>query len=168
MLNIIINWLKDIPKEYIVMIVGALPISELRGALPLALSFGMSMPKAFCLGVLGNISFVAPALFLFEPVSTRMRRFKIWSRFFDWVFERTKRNADTVQKYEALGLAIFVAIPLPMTGAWSGVVAASLFKIRFRYAFIAIVVGVIGAGIIVSVLCALGIISWGISQTILK
>ena len=160
MLNSVINWLKDIPKEYVVMIMGALPISELRGAIPLALSFGMSIQKAFWLSVLGNISFVAPTLFLFEPVSWRLRKFKLWSRFFDWVFERTKKNADTVQKYEALGLAIFVAIPLPMTGAWSGIVAASLFKIRFRYAFIAIVAGVIGAGLIISVLCALGMISW--------
>ncbi|MFH1441581.1 MAG: small multi-drug export protein, partial [Candidatus Omnitrophota bacterium] len=67
---------------------------------------------------------------------------------------------DTVQKYEALGLAIFVAIPLPITGAWSGVVAASLFKIKFRYAFIAILAGVLSAGLIVSSLCQLGIISW--------
>ncbi len=160
MINIIINWLKDVPKEYIVMLVGALPISELRGAIPLALSFGMPMTKAFWLSVIGNSIPVAPALFLLEPVSNRLRRFKIWSRFFDWLFERTKKKADTVQKYEALGLAIFVAIPLPMTGAWSGVVAASLFKIRFRYAFIAIITGVIGAGLIVSALCALGIISW--------
>ncbi len=148
------------PKEYVVMITGALPISELRGAIPLALYYGMSLGKAFWLSVLGNISFVAPALILFEPISSRLRKFRIWSRFFDWLFERTKKNADTIQKYEALGLAIFVAIPLPMTGAWSGVVAASLFKIRFRYAFMAIVAGVIGAGLIVSVLCALGIMSW--------
>ena len=141
------------------MIVGALPISELRGAIPLALSFKMPLAKAFWLSVLGNISFVGPALFLFEPVSNRLRKFKIWSRFFDWVFERTRKNADTIQKYEALGLAIFVAVPLPMTGAWSGVIAASLFKIRFRYAFIAIVIGVICAGLIVSALCVLGIIS---------
>ncbi len=160
MLNIIINWLKDLPKEYLVMIVGALPISELRGAIPLALSFGMPLGKAFWLSVIGNSIPVAPALFLLEPVSNRLRRFKIWSRFFDWIFERTKKKADTIQKYEALGLAIFVAIPLPMTGAWSGVVAASLFKIRFRYAFIAILAGVIGAGLIVSALCGLGIISW--------
>jgi len=160
MLNIIIHWLKDIPKEYVVMLVGALPISELRGAIPLALYYGMSLSKAFWLSVLGNVIFVAPALFLFEPVSRRLRRFKLWSHFFDWVFERTKKNADTVQKYEALGLAIFVAVPLPMTGAWSGVIAASLFKIKFRYAFIAIVAGVIGAGLIVSILCALGMISW--------
>lgn len=157
MLNLIINWLKEIPKEYMVMIAGALPISELRGAIPLALSLGMPMAKAFWLSILGNIIPVAPALFLLEPVSNKLRKFKIWSRFFDWLFERTKKKADTIQKYEALGLAIFVAVPLPMTGAWSGVVAASLFKIRFRYAFIAIALGVIGAGLIVSALCALGI-----------
>jgi len=160
MLNVIIHGLKDIPKEYVVMLVGALPIAELRGAIPLALYYGMSFSKAFWLSVLGNIIFVAPALFLLEPVSNKLRRFRLWSRFFDWVFERTKKNADTIQKYEALGLAIFVAVPLPMTGAWSGVIAASLFKIKFRYAFIAIVAGVIGAGLIVLTLCALGMLSW--------
>ena len=148
------------PKEYIVVIMGALPISELRGALPLALYYGMPLGKAFWLSVLGNVSFIVPALFLFEPVSNRLRKFKPWSRYFDGLFERTKKNSDAIQKYEALGLALFVAIPLPMTGAWSGVVAASLFKIRFRYAFIAIVSGVICAGLIVLALCTLGIMSW--------
>ena len=162
MLTLLIDRLKEIPKEYLVMIVGALPIAELRGAIPLALSFGMSFQKAFALSVLGNISFVAPALFLFEPLSRKLRKFKIWSRFFDWVFERTKKNADTIQKYEALGLALFVAIPLPMTGAWSGVIAASMFKIKFRYAFLAITLGVLGAGLIVTSLCGLGMISYKI------
>ena len=159
-MEIIIRWLKDIPKEYLVLIMSALPISELRGAIPLGLSFGMSLPKAFWLAVIGNSIFVATALFLFEPVSNRLRRFKLWSRFFDWVEERTKKNSDSIQKYEALGLAIFVAIPLPMTGAWSGVIAASLFKIKFRYAFISIIAGVIVAGLIVTSLCGLGIMSW--------
>jgi uncharacterized membrane protein len=160
MLNLILGWLKCIPEEYVVMIVGALPISELRGSIPLALSFGMPMEKAFLLSVAGNISFIVPALFLLEPISNRLRSFRLWSHFFDWVFEHTKKKADVIQKYEALGLAIFVAVPLPMTGAWSGVIAASLFKIKFRYAFIAIVAGVIGAGLIVTALCALGIMSW--------
>lgn len=160
MLSIILDWLKGLPKEHIVMIVGALPISELRGAIPLALSFGMPLAKAFWLSVAGNCIIIAPALFLFEPVTDILRKFKIWSRFFDWVFESTRKNSDAIQKYEALGLAIFVAIPLPMTGAWSGVIAASLFKIRFRYAFLAIVAGVICAGFIVSALCALGIEGW--------
>ena len=160
MLETILGWLKGIPQEWIVVITGALPISELRGAIPLGLSFGMPIAKAFWLAVLGNVSFVVPALFLFDPVTQRLRKFKIWARFFDWVFERTKRNADSIQKYEALGLAIFVAIPLPMTGAWSGVIAASLFKIRFRYALLAIIAGVLVAGVVVSLLCTLGLITW--------
>ena len=86
--------------------------------------------------------------------------FKIFARFFEWIFARTKNNSEAIAKYEALGLALFVAIPLPMTGAWSGVIAASLFKIRFRYAFLAIISGVICAGLMVSALCALGIVSW--------
>ena len=160
MLDILLHWLKSLPKDYAVIIVGALPITELRGAIPLGLSLGMPLARAFWLSILGNCIFVAPALFLFEPVTNALRKFKIWSHFFDWVFERTKKNSDAIQKYEALGLAIFVAIPLPMTGAWSGVIAASLFKIRFRYAFISIIAGVFCAGLIVLALCALGILSW--------
>jgi len=160
MLNILLHCLIHLPKEYVVMIVSALPISELRGGIPLGLSLGMPLAKAFWLSVLGNCIFVAPALFLFEPATKALRKFKPLRIFFDWVFERTKRNSDAIQKYEALGLAIFVAIPLPMTGAWSGVIAASLFKIRFRYAFMAIIAGVFCAGLIVSALCALGILSW--------
>jgi uncharacterized membrane protein len=160
MLSLVISWLKDLPQELIVMIVGALPISELRGAIPLGLYFGMPVLKAFFWGVLGNIIFIAPALFLFEPISNFLRKFKIWSRFFEWLFKKTRKNSEAVERYEALGLVIFVAIPLPITGAWSGVVAASLFKIKFRYAFPAICLGVIIAGIIVSLLASLGIISW--------
>jgi uncharacterized membrane protein len=142
------------------MAVGALPVSELRGAIPLGLYLGMPLYGAFFWAALGNIIFIAPALFLLEPASVYLRRFKIWSSFFDWVFERAKRNSLKVMRYESLGLFILVAIPLPMTGAWTGVIAATLFKIKFRYAFISIVLGVIAAGIIVSSLCALGVISW--------
>jgi uncharacterized membrane protein len=160
MLNTLLQWLKDLPQEAIVMIVGALPISELRGSIPLGLYFGMPLFKAFWLSVLGNIIPIAPALFLFKPVTDRLRKLKIFARFFDWFFERTRKNSDAVLKYEAIGLAIFVAIPLPMTGAWSGVAAASLFKIKFRYAFVSIALGVLGAGLIVAALCGLGILSW--------
>lgn len=77
----------------------------------------------------------------------------MWRRFFDWFFERTKKKAAIIEKYEALGLAIFVAVPLPGTGVWAGAVAAMLFKIRFRYAALAITAGMIIAGIIVSMVC---------------
>ena len=86
-----------------------------------------------------------------------LRHIPLWSRFFDWLFERTKKKAELVQRYEALGLILLVAIPLPATGAWTGCIAASLFKIKFKYAFPAILIGVLIAGIIVTFLTLMGI-----------
>jgi len=154
------EWIFKLPHEIAVILVGMLPIFELRGAIPLGFYFGLPVLKNFTLSVLGNMIPVVPLLFLLTPVSERLRRIPLWNRFFDWLFERTKKKADLIQKYEALGLALFVAVPLPMTGAWSGVIAASLFKIRFRYAFPAIFIGVILAGIIVTIFCMLGKMSW--------
>ncbi|MDP2943734.1 MAG: small multi-drug export protein [Candidatus Omnitrophota bacterium] len=155
------EWLFKLPKEISVIVVGMLPIFELRGALPLGFYLGLPLAKNFTLSVLGNMLPVIPLMLLLNPVSERLRRIPLWKRFFDWLFERTKKKADVIQKYEALGLAIFVAIPLPMTGAWSGAIAASLFKIRFRYAFPAIFLGVVGAAVIVTILCLLGKLTWG-------
>ena len=149
----------EMSKEIMVMIIAALPVLELRWAIPQALFWKMPLLKAFSLAVIGNIVPVVPALFLLEPVSNKLRKFKLWARFFDWFSERTKKNAELVQKYEALGLALFVAVPIPGTGAWAGCLAASMFKIKFRYALLAICAGVLGAGIIVSSFCLLGIFS---------
>jgi len=146
----ILNLLEQLPKEWITFIIAALPISELRGAIPVALSMKMPLFKAYWIAVLGNLVPVIPLLVALDPISARLRRFRLWHLFFEWLFERTKRRADLIEKYGAIGLIMFVAIPLPVTGAWTGCVAASLFKIRFRYAFIAIVLGVLIAGIIVS------------------
>ena len=136
-------------KEIAVIILAALPVSELRGAIPLAIALDFSPLKAYLLAFFGNMIPVLPLLFLFQPISNRLRHIKIFERFFDWLFERTRKKASLVEKFEALGLILFVAIPLPITGAWTGCVAAALFKIRFRYAFIAITLGVIIAGFIV-------------------
>ncbi|MCM8799978.1 MAG: small multi-drug export protein [Candidatus Omnitrophica bacterium] len=158
------DWIFKFPKEVSVMIVGMLPIFELRGAIPLGFYFKLPIIKTFLLAVLGNL---VPALFLLlflKPISEYLHRFFIFKRFFNWLFERTGKRAELVQRYEALGLAIFVAIPLPMTGAWTGAIVASLFKIKFRYAFFAITIGVLIAGIIVSLLCILGKLSWQILQ----
>jgi uncharacterized membrane protein len=89
-------------------------------------------------------------LFLFEPASNYLRRFYPLRKFFEWFVERTKNKAGLIEKYEALGLALFVGVPLPMTGAWTGCIAATLFKIRFRYALFAIVAGVLIAAAIVT------------------
>jgi len=78
-------------------------------------------------------------------------------KFFDWWFTRTKKRSKIIEEYGTLGLILFVAIPLPMTGAWSGCVASYLLGMRLRYAFPAIALGVIIAGIVVT-LTTVGII----------
>jgi uncharacterized membrane protein len=153
MIGAIANALQGIPKEWVTIIIAALPIAELRGAIPVGLIMGLSPAKSFFLSVLGNSIPIIPALFLLEPVSNHLRRFKLWRAFFDWLFKTTMKKGEIIQKYEALGLMLFVAVPLPMTGAWSGCIAASLFKIRFRYAFPAILFGVVIAGLIVLAVC---------------
>ena len=157
MIEKVLAFLGGLPKEAITVIVAALPISELRGAIPLALAMKQPLAKTLILAYIGNMLPVIPLLVLLEPISNRLRHIPIWSRFFDWLFERTKRKAEMVRRYEMIGLILLVAIPLPATGAWTGCVAASLFKIKFRYAFLAILIGVIIAGIVVTFLTLMGI-----------
>ena len=76
----------------------------------------------------------------------------VWTEKF---MVRTSRRTDVIQKYGKIGLAVFVAIPLPLTGAWTGIIAAYLLGMRFRDAFPAIVASVVVAGIIVTVFCLL-------------
>lgn len=153
MIERIVASIQHLPNDLITIIVAALPVVELRGAIPLALlTFKEPLLKTFLLAVLGNLLPVAPFLLLLKPFSEGARHFKLWRGFFDYIFAQTKKKAALIERYEALGLALFVAVPLPGTGVWSGCIAASLFKIRFRYALGAISLGVVIAAVIVSIL----------------
>jgi uncharacterized membrane protein len=74
----------------------------------------------------------------------------------EWVFARTRKRSSLIQRYEKIGLALFVAIPLPFTGAWTGAIAAFLLGLPFRYSMLSIVCGVLIAGAIVTALSLLG------------
>lgn len=144
--------LNDLPPQVAVIVLAMLPISELRGAIPLAIfKQGLSAPEAFLWSVVGNSLAGILVVLLLEPVSKVLRRFDVFDRFFDWLFERTRRkHSKSFEKYQDLALLIFVAIPLPMTGAWSGAVAAFVFGVSKRSAIPMIVLGVITAGLIVT------------------
>ncbi|MDP8234045.1 MAG: small multi-drug export protein [Candidatus Saelkia tenebricola] len=139
-----------------VILTAAMPVSELRGAIPLAIfGYKFSLPEAFLISVIGNLLPVPFLLLLFAPVAKKLRELFFLKKFFLWLENRTKKKARLIEKYEFLGLILFVAVPFPTTGAWTGSFAATIFKIRFRRAFLAITLGVIIAGIIVTLL------SWG-------
>ena len=144
-------WLSTFPREVAVFITATLPILELRGAIPLGLiHYGMPVVETYAIAVAGNFVIVVPLLMLLEPVSNFLRRNRLFDKFFTWLFARTRKRGNLVEKYEAIGLMLFVAIPLPVTGAWTGAIAAYIFGIRRKYATICILGGIMIAGVIVT------------------
>ena len=151
----VLSW--NISQELIVVIISTLPVVELRLALPIAIfSFHMPWYKAFILSVIGNMLPVPILLLFLEKLAKLASHFKAGEKVVNWVFKYTRRRGKVIEKYERIGLTLFVAIPLPVTGAWTGSVAAFLLGLRFWHAFLAILFGVIIAGIIVTSLCLLG------------
>ncbi|MBN1885664.1 MAG: small multi-drug export protein [Candidatus Krumholzibacteriota bacterium] len=147
------------------VLIAMLPIFELRGAIPIAIaSYGLGWREAYLFAVIGNFLPVIPILLLLEPVSTRLRRWPSWDRFFTWLFERARRRGRMIERFEILGLVLFVGIPLPVTGAWTGCAAAYLFRLPLRKSIPAVFAGILVAGIVVT-LASLGVISfWGLSR----
>ncbi|UCH90313.1 MAG: small multi-drug export protein [Thermoplasmata archaeon] len=130
-----------------------LPFVELRGALPIAIFvYDMNIAFAFTLCVVANMIPVPFILVFFKRVENWLRRYPYWSRVMDKVFARTRRRAGkSIRKYEVIGLMIFVGIPLPVTGAWTGSLIAYLFDLDIRRSFYAIFAGVLIAGLIILV-----------------
>jgi len=155
----VIEWLisSGISQGLIVVIISALPVLELRGALPVAINlFHMEWYQAFCLAIIGNLLPVPFLLLFLESLAKVVSKVALGKKLVNWVFEHTRRRGAVIEKYERIGLMLFVAIPLPVTGAWTGSVAAFLFGLKFRHAFLSILFGVIIAGGIVTSLCLLG------------
>lgn len=161
----IAEYLGGLSPEGITLFLSAMPVSELRGAIPWAtFVLKMSWTEALGWSILGNIMPVPFVLLLMNPVQKFLRKMPIFDRFFNWLFARTRRKGRMIEKYQAVGLALFVAVPLPITGAWTGSIAAFLFGIRVVPAFIAVSLGVVMAGTIVTLACQGFIGFWDISQ----
>jgi uncharacterized membrane protein len=153
MLNDFVELLKNLHlnRELIVLITSMMPIFELRGAIPLAvLHFEMPVVTAYMISWIGNLLPILPIIYFLEPIRKALSHIEIMDRFFTWLYARTYRRGKKVMRLGAIGLTLFVAIPLPVTGAWTGSVMAIIFDIKPRYAFPAIILGVTIAGIVVS------------------
>lgn len=151
---------RGIPPEVVVTSIAMLPIVELRGAVPVGINLlGMAWYKAVFFSVIGNLLPILLILLILERLAVWLSRLSAFRRFFDWLFARTRRRSGLIQRYEFWGLVIFVAIPLPVTGAWTGSVAAVLMGIGYWRALLALTLGVLIAGGIVTSLSLLGV--WG-------
>ncbi len=131
-------------------LISMLPIAELRGAIPLGIYWGLSPILVFIVAILGNMVPVPFILLFLEGIEKYLRRSEKMARALDWLFERTYKKADEkVRRWEYLALILFVAIPLPGTGAWTGSLIAYLFKFDIKKSMLSIFAGVLIAGAIV-------------------
>jgi len=144
----------------------ALPILELRGAIPIAIGrYHFTWYYAYLFGVLGNILPVPFLLGFLEGIISLLSKVRFLERVIQWFLERTSRRRKIVDKYERFGLALFVAIPLPITGAWTGSILAFLMGLKFKHSLISIIAGVLIAGAIVTSATVLG---WAVADIFTK
>lgn len=152
---------KGLSPEAVVFLVAMLPIVELRGAVPIGNNlFALPLYKTIFFSIAGNMLPIVLVLLFLERLVVWLSPIPLFGRFFDWLFKRTRKKSDIINRFEFWGLVIFVAIPLPMTGAWTGSIAAVLLGISYGRALLAIFLGVLIAGGIVTSLSLLGF--WGL------
>ena len=147
----------QISDEVKVFLIAMIPIFELRGAIPIGvLSYKLPLWKVFPIAVTGNMVPIFLILLFFDLITRIFFKVKFLRKLLEAVFRRTRKKGKVIEKYEEVGLMLFVAIPLPVTGAWTGSLAAYLFGLSFWKSILFIFFGVLIAGIVVSFLTSLG------------
>ena len=144
----------NISPELSTFVSAMLPITELRLAIPLGIEvFGLPPIKTAIIAILGNIVPILLLLLMYGPVTDfLMEKSKFFNNFFTKLFKKTRhKHTHKFNKYGALFLIFFVAVPLPGSGGWTGSLIAYLFGVPYKYAILLITIGLICSGIIVTV-----------------
>ncbi len=148
-----------ISDELIVLFTAMLPLLELKGAIPLGVSLGMSPLHATILGIIGSTFPVPFILLLLRPILRLFYKTKIGTKIADWITAHILKKDSKVKKYRTWGLFLFVAIPLPTTGVWTGSGLAVLLDMKISHSMIAVFFGNCVAALIMMVLSGA---LWGI------
>jgi uncharacterized membrane protein len=150
-------WNHTLGQMLMTVLVSMVPVIELRGAIPMAVGAGLPYYIAIPLAIIGNLIPVPFIIFYIKRIFLWIRKkMPRLNRMIDKLEERGRSKSETVQKSVFWGLFIFVAIPLPGTGAWTGALIAAMLDMRLKKAMPAIVAGVLTAGAIVTIVTALG------------
>lgn len=145
----------DIIKNYFwVFFISMLPIIELRGAIPVGIATGLPVIPVFVVAIAGNLLPVPFLLFFGKKLLLILAEWKYIGKFFKRILERAERRSDKIGKYQFAGLMLFVGIPLPGTGAWTGSIIATLLGMRTKNSFLSIALGVLIAGVVMSLASA--------------
>ena len=133
-----------------VFFISMLPIVELRGAIPVGAVMGLSMVPNYLVSVFGNFLPVPFILLFIRAILNWMKTTKRLAKIALWLEEKADKHADKVTRYATFGLFLFVAIPLPGTGAWTGSLIAALLGMKKRHALLSVFLGVLTAGLIMT------------------
>lgn len=147
-------FLDIVGKHLCVFICSMIPIIELRGAIPLGAGLGLPFWMNYLLSIVGNLLPVPIILLCIKAVLNWMKgcRVKFFNKIAGWLFAKAEKNRGKVEKYGFWGLFIFVAIPLPGTGAWTGSLVAAVIDMKFGKAMLSVVLGVMTAGVIMTLI----------------
>ena len=145
-----------ISREAIVFIISLFPILELRGGILASSLLDVTMWKGILISAVGNILPIPFILFFIKKIFTAMKKTKLLRPLVEKMENKAMKKRDQIEKYEFWGLVLFVGIPLPGTGAWTGTLAASILDMDFKSTIIAVMLGVLLAGIIMMVLSVAG------------
>lgn len=151
-----------IPTWLRIFVLSMIPWLESRYVIPFAvLDSGLTWWQVFPIAVIGNMLPVPFILLFFQFIERFLRRYRFWVNIMDWLFARTRDRADAkIRRYEHLALLLFVAIPVPFTGAWTGSLIAYLFDLKFFKSILIIFFGVIIAASIMTILVLTGQHLW--------
>ena len=159
----LINWFMvtlggKVGKEFILFLISMVPILELRGGLLAAgpAFLNVELAKAVPICVIGNLVPIPFILLLITKIFDWMKGTKRLKPMVEKLEKKAMSKSDKIEKYEFWGLVLFVGIPLPGTGAWTGTLAASILDMDFKSTIIAVMLGVLLAGIIMMVLSVAG------------
>ncbi|MBP3920614.1 MAG: small multi-drug export protein [Bacilli bacterium] len=141
-----------IGKEILVFVISLMPILELRGGLIAASLLGLDPIPSYIISVLGNIIPVPFILWFIASLLKWMRNTKHLKKFAQWLDKKVQKNKDKIEKFGFWGLVLFIGIPLPGTGAWTGCLVASVLEMDKKKSFIAAMIGVFMASIIMMIL----------------
>ncbi len=150
---------QGIPKQLIVVLISMLPIVELRGAIPVAIGLlGMSWWESLIFAIIGNMIPIPFVLLFMEKITIILNKWSFTRNLLTKIFARTRSKSKIIERYQEIGLTLFVAIPLPVTGAWTGSLAAYIFGLKFWKSLACALAGVTIAGVIMTIL-SLGLVS---------
>ena len=150
----LLQWFMDalsgISGEWVSLIVSMVPLIELRGGLIAAAALGVDILVAVPLCILGNLIPVPFILWFITPIFNGLKRTRLFRPMVEKLEKKAMSKSEKIEKGYFWGLALFVGIPLPGTGAWTGSLIAAMLNIPFKKAFPAIVLGVLIAAVIMS------------------